>query len=269
MRRHEPWLVYKKTDSTLRGNIGAELRALHVVFPEREIIYVPAYPSMGRTVRSGRLLVHGLPVHETEFGRDPLNPVLHSDLEAVLEGVPATVVDGECEEDVRDAAHDIASSQQPLIVAGPAAIAGALAACLRLQRNPVPSLPKVRRCLIINGSMNSVSETQVRYAAERGCVGNGWDIFTYAAPGSGLQRAAGLGNCVIEILNQKRYDAIIVFGGDTAFGIHQAFGRSVFHSYAEVVPGVPVSSSAGIFWITKAGGFGEPDLICRLQERLK
>src|SRR5262249_48299725 len=37
-----PSLVYKKTDSTLRGNIGAELRALHRLYGG-PIAYVPAY----------------------------------------------------------------------------------------------------------------------------------------------------------------------------------------------------------------------------------
>src|SRR4051794_25466561 len=58
-------LLFKKTDSTLRGNIGAELDALAAVFPASRVVYVPAYPRMGRTVRDGTLLVNGVPVHET------------------------------------------------------------------------------------------------------------------------------------------------------------------------------------------------------------
>jgi uncharacterized protein YgbK (DUF1537 family) len=45
--------VYKKTDSTLRGNIAAEFRALRDAYPERPLVYVPAYPDLGRTVVSG------------------------------------------------------------------------------------------------------------------------------------------------------------------------------------------------------------------------
>ena len=43
-------LIYKKTDSTLRGNIGAELGALLEVHPDSPLIYVPAYPELGRVV---------------------------------------------------------------------------------------------------------------------------------------------------------------------------------------------------------------------------
>lgn len=37
-------LVYKKTDSTLRGNIGAELEAVTVANPGALLHYAPAYP---------------------------------------------------------------------------------------------------------------------------------------------------------------------------------------------------------------------------------
>ncbi len=59
--------IYKKTDSTLRGNIGAELAALGRCWPEAEILYSPGYPSMGRVVAMSRLLINGVPVDQTEF----------------------------------------------------------------------------------------------------------------------------------------------------------------------------------------------------------
>ena len=48
--------IYKKTDSTLRGNIGAELGALCRADPDSPLVYAPAYPAMGRTVRPGPAL---------------------------------------------------------------------------------------------------------------------------------------------------------------------------------------------------------------------
>ena len=69
--RHPHHRVFKKTDSTLRGNIAAELLAL----PAPCVIYVPAYPAVGRTVRGGCLFVHGMPLAETPFATDPRQPV--------------------------------------------------------------------------------------------------------------------------------------------------------------------------------------------------
>src|SRR5271167_2658104 len=50
IRNRQAELIYKKTDSTLRGNIGAELAALANVYPDRQLIFLPAYPAMERTV---------------------------------------------------------------------------------------------------------------------------------------------------------------------------------------------------------------------------
>ena len=68
-------LVYKKIDSTLRGNVFSELGALRDAFPDRITVIAPAYPAAGRTVVDGRCLVDGRPVHETEFGSDRRSPV--------------------------------------------------------------------------------------------------------------------------------------------------------------------------------------------------
>ena len=105
--RFAPWLVYKKTDSTLRGNIAAEFRALLALMPQRPLVYAPAYPEMGRTVRRGRLFVGGLPVNESIFATDPMDPVRESDIVALLGGIPAVVLDGESCADVRSAADRI------------------------------------------------------------------------------------------------------------------------------------------------------------------
>jgi D-threonate/D-erythronate kinase len=69
---------YKKVDSTLRGSVAAELKAMQDA-AEMDLIFIaPAFPGMGRTVDGGTLYVNGIPVAETEFARDPKTPVLHS-----------------------------------------------------------------------------------------------------------------------------------------------------------------------------------------------
>jgi uncharacterized protein YgbK (DUF1537 family) len=63
-------------------------------------------------------------------------------------------------------------------------------------------------------------------------------------------------------------DALVVFGGDTAFGIHKALGGQPFEVWGEVLPGVPLSRSGDLFWITKAGGFGAADVLCGIRRIL-
>src|SRR4030095_17175791 len=76
-------------DSTLRGNLGAEIEAImDVVKPDCAII-APAFPKYGRTTVDGVQHLHGRPLHETEFGTDPTAPVKDADIARRLaEGSP-------------------------------------------------------------------------------------------------------------------------------------------------------------------------------------
>jgi len=76
--------IYKKIDSTLRGNIAAELQAVLDVTRAEHAVVCPAFPSIKRTVVNGVLLVDGVPVHQTGFARDPVSPVTRSDIAEVL-----------------------------------------------------------------------------------------------------------------------------------------------------------------------------------------
>lgn len=59
--------VYKKVDSTLRGNIGAELDAAMEASNASFAFFAPAYPTYGRTTLSGKQLVDNTPVEKTEY----------------------------------------------------------------------------------------------------------------------------------------------------------------------------------------------------------
>jgi uncharacterized protein YgbK (DUF1537 family) len=80
IRELHPQRVYKKIDSALRGHIGAELEAameaLHLPFS----FIAPAFPEQGRTTVGGIHFLHGVPVAQTEMGRDPVTPVTASSL---------------------------------------------------------------------------------------------------------------------------------------------------------------------------------------------
>jgi uncharacterized protein YgbK (DUF1537 family) len=77
----EGWAdFYKSVDSTLRGNLGAEIEAvMDVVKPDCAVI-APAFPKYGRTTVDGIQYLHGRPLHETEFGTDPTAPVMDADI---------------------------------------------------------------------------------------------------------------------------------------------------------------------------------------------
>jgi 4-hydroxythreonine-4-phosphate dehydrogenase len=65
-------ILFKKVDSTLRGNIASELKTVlaerRVNSPYRIVaIMAPAFPAGGRTTVDGHQLVHGIPLEKTEI----------------------------------------------------------------------------------------------------------------------------------------------------------------------------------------------------------
>ena len=66
---------YKKVDSTLRGNLGAEISIVVEEFQPVVTIIAPAFPKTGRNTVGGYQLLNGVPVSLTEISRDPKTPV--------------------------------------------------------------------------------------------------------------------------------------------------------------------------------------------------
>ena len=72
-------LYAKRIDSTLRGNLGRETDAfLDVLGPDYVAVCVPCFPSSGRVLVGGYLLVNGVPLQKTEVAKDPKNPITTS-----------------------------------------------------------------------------------------------------------------------------------------------------------------------------------------------
>lgn len=264
-----PRLIYKKTDSTLRGNIAAELRALQSVLPGCQIVYAPAYPELGRFVRDGHLYVNEIPLHLSAFANDPLNPVQTSHVHALLDNPSILVLDGESNLHIEEAAGLIKQLAPPALAAGPGALAGALAKQWASPTAAPSFRPSPRRCLVVNGSLHPASLGQMQFAKAANCFNQSFIPFVEPVPGSGLARANLVGQRVRMALADTNADALVVFGGDTAFSIHASLGAADFLPLAELMPGVPISRCGNLIWITKAGGFGSPDLLPRLQRILK
>ncbi len=71
-------LIYKKVDSTLRGNIGYEIDALIAETNPSVCFMAPSYPEQKRTVVDGVLMIGGKPLASTEISCDPTFPVQES-----------------------------------------------------------------------------------------------------------------------------------------------------------------------------------------------
>lgn len=178
--------VYKKTDSALRGNIGAELEALLRASGCSELGFVPAFPKIRRTTAGGYHYIDGVQVHQSVFGRDPFSPIKNSyipDIIALQSKVPVIldrerpeqalpphicVYDAQSNQDLIEIIRRLRESRQWKALAGCAGLAEYLPELLGLPRKAfVPGREKMKM-LVVSGSLNDISIGQIRMAKQSG-----------------------------------------------------------------------------------------------------
>ena len=175
---------YKKTDSALRGNIGAELGAALKASGAEVLSFLPAYPAMNRITVEGCHYIDGVPAAQSVFGRDPFNPVVESDVRKLVASqtdTPVTcdercgkgilIVDAQSDEDLRTAGERLFTKGYLSVSAGCAGFAAFLPDLLGLDRGEVSdSYDLGDGLLVISGSLNPVTMRQIRFAQKRGFV---------------------------------------------------------------------------------------------------
>ncbi len=187
---------YKKTDSTLRGNIGAELNAFRETIGDRRLAFVPASPQLGRTTVNGVQFVWGRPLHESAFASDPRSPMAESFIPAILqkqtqvrttlltrdqwqqangasfEGEGIYVFDAESMDDLQNLAALLGGLKLLTAVAAPAAFASCFPESLGFRRIAAASRAPTGPMLVVIGSVNEVSLKQA--AQTQGRVATFW-----------------------------------------------------------------------------------------------
>ena len=183
-------VIYKKTDSALRGNIGAELDAVLSASGSRQLPFLPAFPQIDRVTRKGVHYISGVPVTESPFGIDPFEPVRHAvvteligeqttrpaaSFAALKEGdkVPAQegilVFDAESEADLASTGRQLFRAGTPRVLAGCAGFAAFLPELLGLGGGTKTRLPKLDpRLLVVCGSVNPITLRQLDAAEKAG-----------------------------------------------------------------------------------------------------
>ncbi len=168
--------IYKKTDSGLRGNIGAELTAALKSSGRTCLHFIPAYPQMGRTTRNGMHFIDGIPVAQSVFGKDPFEPVRYSSVEEIIRSqsdVPVgeqgiVLHNAETEADLRRIACKLKQEDQLHLVGGCAGFATVLPELLGLERADDVLPEFTPKLLTICGSINPITLNQLDAAEENG-----------------------------------------------------------------------------------------------------
>lgn len=177
--------IYKKTDSALRGCVGAELSAALDAWPDApELAFAPAFPKMRRTTEGGTQYINGVPVSESAFGRDPFEPVRHSyipdiiaeqsEVEVRLASSPAspygrqiTVYDASTDDDLAAIAETL-KAKNCTLAAGCAGLAAHLETFIDLPKGESLRPRKTQGVFVVCGSLNPISEEQLLNAEAAG-----------------------------------------------------------------------------------------------------
>lgn len=326
---------YKKTDSGLRGNIGSELAAALDASGAGCLHFFPSYPKMRRTTSDGTLFIDGIPVADSVFGKDLFEPVKNSHVDQIVReqtDVPVFlhakgevsasesgihVYDSDSDSDLEKAGASLGVSRLHLS-AGCAGFAPVLARMLGFCGTPA-SLPSLDKWLvIISGSLNPVTMTQIEKAVSAGIprmslsLEQKTDPVSFASSCNEMvsQCIEALGSsqcCIVDVgmaectadddfakerklsngdisqsvsqslgilmcgILERRIDCTFMcVGGDTLQAIVGTAGITEILPVCEITPGVPLSEieyrGEKRYLLTKSGGFGDPDLLCRLIE---
>jgi uncharacterized protein YgbK (DUF1537 family) len=186
-------LLYKKIDSTLRGNFAQELGS--IINQAGLAIVAPAFPQAGRFTKNGHQYLNDMPLETTEIWRGEgipgaahipgmlarhgiktasirINEVRQGAqrLRALFEtlaadGVQAVVCDVEADTDLQAIARASISLSIPRFWVGSAGLANHLPAAAHAAARPVPVAPikTSGSILTVVGSLSSVSRAQAEY----------------------------------------------------------------------------------------------------------
>lgn len=328
--------LFKKIDSTLRGNIVTELASALDASSCHRALIAPALPVYGRITLGSVQYIGGTEVSEIKLAGKTVYDVQTSHLLTLLGDAKLPIrsfgLDW-MEGSAINLANEIKRAQEPLLVFDasteshlatlakaarrldtPALLCGSAGFAFAIANNW--DLPKVigqpsfgtKRflkppVLVVVGSCNPVTRQQVSsllsaardtvvQVAVRPCnllyrdtnpicneIGrlliDGIHTVLSIAETTPEQTesspaiANALGEVVGRVVEQVRPGALVLTGGDTAWAICDQLGLVGLEIVAELFRGIPISIgvgglAGGLPLVTKAGGFGKPDLITQI-----
>ena len=292
---HSSFLIFKKTDSALRGHVVAELTALMQVTGYQRAVYLPANPSKGRIIRHGiyyikkevrgeRLEVREIPLDETDFSFDPEFPARTSILkdrfpDAEEKGI--IMPDAESEEDIRKVIQQY-NDGKTLFAGAADLFSGVIGlGCGRLKKSITHHTSDITHqtsTLILCGSTQSKPlDLGIPIAAMPREIYDGsdnlslWDTSAYAEQHSlilsiphtyrtGKEVAVHLRTMMAEkaklLVTEHCPDHLMIEGGATAWATLQSLGWTDFTITAQVAPGiVQMRAANGTLVTLKPGSY--------------
>jgi uncharacterized protein YgbK (DUF1537 family) len=232
----------KKIDSTLRGNVLAELVAMRDAAGRRLIVCAPAFPAAGRITRDGVQWAAGRPAGDLRDLLAPLRPAriglaelrgndVAGQLARLTAVAQAVVVDAEDDGDL----HRLVQAGLPLtdrlLWAGTGGLGAALAAALPAAGgDSAPPAPVTGPVLVVVGSSTAAAAAQ---AAAVGATGARTVTFPAGALLAGHPPLLGARGLEVARALDRGQDVLVTIGTDTAVPAGQ--GRTLLGALAQAL----------------------------------
>jgi D-threonate/D-erythronate kinase len=283
-------IIFKKIDSTLRGNVATEIALAVAAFGCDAAVITPALPAMGRIVEAGVLRVRDAdgPVNLNDYWRaQKLEGCVHTGCagaaSAFEAGARYVSVDAVCDNDLDALVEFGVRLNRRILWAGSAGLAHAIARRLRPGEVPAPvRLGSFAAAVFCIGSTHSVTGQQVEMlVSARNAALVESDL---CRPESTFEMLAAGRHVVVRIARNAAPSCIaallaglraplVLSGGDTASLVCSATGAGCIDLRGEFATGIPVGvlrggSMDGLPVVTKAGGFGNPDTLVDIADYL-
>ncbi|MFX3616445.1 MAG: four-carbon acid sugar kinase family protein [Sporolactobacillus sp.] len=180
----------KRCDSTLRGNVGAEIDGMLDALPKDTIaMMAPAFPGSQKIVIGNYMLVNGTPLENTDVRNDPTSPVTTSrvaaivrqqsknsvaviSMEIILEGADAIesnikvlvangakiiIFDTCTDDDLHQIAMAVVATNLPFITVDPGAFTNAVA----MELTPSEPVKAKQKALFLIGTVSGIVVDQL------------------------------------------------------------------------------------------------------------
>ena len=272
--------LFKKIDSVFRGNTVTEIAATLRQATFDLAVIAPAYPGLGRTVRDGILHIqeadgdHVLPIGKllTDAGcsfttlsagltLDELAINLRHSLD---QPIPTVLCDASMQSDLERVVRAARSLGKRILWVGSGGLAHALAAQLPLRKAKLAHQLHPGRTIFFIGSTHPVTRAQVDHLRSSTDNAELVPVTFGEANADDIRRAAAAHD-------PTQIGCLFMTGGDTAHFVCRVLGINALLLKREFAPGVPLAVAEGgrfdgVSVVLKSGGFGPPDLLCRLLE---
>ena len=185
-------IIFKKTDSALRGNVGIELQAIADLDERDNLFFLPGYPEIDRITEKGIHYIGGELLENSVFGKDPFEPVVKSYIpdiikeesnisvkcidrnraidESITKESRVIVCDVLKEEDIDSRLDELIGQKKLRFIAGCAALAASLKNKISFHRTTGQNFQRTKGMYVACGSLNEITKKQVEYGEKNGFV---------------------------------------------------------------------------------------------------